>query len=150
MPYPYVTDDQVRNRLGRDVCARLFDDNEDGVADTGVLLELRSDASSVVAGYLRGVYDLDAVAANTPREVIRLTLDVVKVYAAQRYPEVVRYEWEPLDKAARRDLESLRLEKTRLDTKGSPDPPTNVGARVGESLEGDQYRTAWSGRWGDF
>src|SRR5690606_8278675 len=122
---------QLEKRLGAETFQRLFDEESNGIVDTdadSAIDELIKDSSAKVAATLRQHYPLDAVAENTPREVVRLTLDVAKVYAAQRYPEVVRYDWKDLNDSVKDDLKSLALGRTRLDVVGSPEPAANNGA----------------------
>jgi phage gp36-like protein len=128
--YPYITKTDLENRLSAEVLVQICDDNNDGTADTGPVARLCADSSSKVAGYLRGTYDLAAVAANPPNEVIRLTLDVAVAYAAQRHGEYVRRDWGPLMKAAEHDLENLRKGLTRLDVIATPEPAGNTGGTV--------------------
>jgi phage gp36-like protein len=130
MAYPYITQAQLENRLSATRVARIYDDNRDGSADANPIAQLIADASGKVASYLRGSYDLDTVAASTPNEVVRLTLDVAFAMAAQRHPEVVRVDWQPLMQAAEKDLERLRKGETRLDVVGPPEPAANTGGAV--------------------
>ncbi len=127
MAYPYITQAQLEARLSTQTVREITDDDSDGEADPDPVAQLLADASSKVAGYLRGNYDLAAVAANPPHEVVRLTLDVAVAYAAQRHSEYVQKDWQKLMAAAESDLKSLRSGATRLDVIGAPEPPTNVG-----------------------
>lgn len=128
MPYPYVTAEELKRRLGSSLVDRVLDDDGDGFADAEVMAEVIADASAKVAGTLRGNYDLDAVAANTPREVKRLTLELAACYIAQRHPEAVRFEWEPRMEQVNRDLKAIRSGENRLDVVGPPEPSANQGA----------------------
>lgn len=150
MAYPYPTLDQVKRRIGEAECNRIFDDNEDGIADTLILEDIRADASAKIAGALRGIYDLDAVAADPPREVLRLSLDMCKVYAAQRHPEAVRFDWEPLLKSVDRDLAKIRTGEARLDVVGTPEPAANNGAMLIDISDEGTTQPRWGGRFGDF
>ncbi len=159
MPYPYISNEDVRLRLGAPKYHRLFDEDGDGLADdvnssgdtSNTVERIRRDASAKVAGYLRGIYDLDAVATDTPEEVKRLALDVFVAIAAQRHPEVMRVEWKDLLDAVERDLRNLREGKTRLDVMGSPEPARNNGAEVlsGNPRKPD-VKPPWGGNFGDF
>lgn len=154
MPYPYITPKQLSNRLGAELYHRVFDDNNDGVADIGTnspVDEVIQDASARVAGVLRNHYSLDLIAENTPREVVRLTLDVAKVYTAQRYPEVVGYDWKDLDDALTRELRALGKGDTRLDVVGAPEPGRNHGTYVASGNVNDpETRPHWRGNFGYF
>lgn len=133
MAYPYITPVDVENRLSQQVVKQIYDDDESGDADAGPVAGLCADASSKVASYLRANYSLDAVAENTPYEVVRLTLDVATAYAAQRFPSYVKRDWEKLMKAAESDLMKLRDGQTRLDVTTSPEPSRTVGGIVYDS-----------------
>jgi len=130
MAYPYIVQADLENRLSAETVRQIYDDDNNGTADPGPIERLLADASSKVASYLRGIYDLTIVAANPPNEVKRLTLDVAVAYAAQRHGEYVRRDWEKLMKAAESDLMKLREGKTRLDVVGSPEPAANTGGTV--------------------
>lgn len=127
MPYPYVTVEELRARIGGDLLDRALDDDDDGQADVAVMQEVIADASAKVAGTLRGNYDLGVVAENTPREVKRLTLELATCYIAQRHPEVVRFDWEPRMKQVNTDLKAIRSGENRLDAAGPPEPSANQG-----------------------
>lgn len=127
MAYPYITQAILESRVSTEVLRRVLDDDNDGAADPDPIGTVIADASAKVAGYLRGIYDLDVVAANPPREVVRLTLDVAVAYLAERHPEAVRKAWLPLMEHAETELKALRKGETRLDVVGPPEPPANVG-----------------------
>lgn len=141
MPYPFVTITELRHRLGSHVVDQVLDDDGDGSADQGPVVQILLDSSSKVAGALYGSHtasDVDALkalgtVAELPHEVVRLTLDVAVAFAAQRHGEYVRRDWVPLMAQADKDLKALRLNTVRLDTSGSPQP-TNAG---GEVIVGD-------------
>lgn len=130
MAYPYIAKVDIVNRLSPQVVQQIYDDQETGSAADAAVSALCADASSKVAGYLRGIYDLDDVANNPPHEVIRLSLDVATAYASQRFPSYVKRDWEKLMKQAEGDLDKLRMGKTRLDVKLTPEPAANEGGLV--------------------
>jgi phage gp36-like protein len=151
MAYPYITTTDLTNRLGAFTVRRILDDNVDGVADSAPFTALIADASSKVAGYLQGVYSLSAVAASTPREVIRLTLDVAVAMCAQRHPEVMRgIDWVELMKAANHDLEQLRKNVVGLDTDASPNPAANEGGELYPDPNTEDVYTFARDGFGDF
>ena len=151
MPYPYITQADLEARLSVEVVKQILDDDNDGAADATPVDQLCKDASSKVAGYLRGTYDLDAVATNTPHEVKRLALDVAVAYAAQRHAEYVRRDWQSLMEQVDKELKALRKAETRLDVVGSPEPPANVGGTA-ESGNPDlpDPGPRFTDNWGDF
>jgi phage gp36-like protein len=131
LAYPYNTSSQLSDRLSVARFRRLLDDDADGTADSDVVTQILADASSKVAGYLQGAYDLAAVALNTPHEVVRLTLDVAVAMCAQRFPEVMPgCDWVDLMKAANADLAALRKNAVSLDTDTTPQPAANSGGYV--------------------
>lgn len=130
MAYPYIAKADIEQRLSAPVVKRIYDDDNDGTADADPVNRLCKDASARVAGFLRGIYSLDAVAAAPPEEVIRLTLDVAEALAAKRFPRAVMRDWMPLWKVATDELKDLRNGVTRLDVEGSPEPAANQGGEV--------------------
>jgi phage gp36-like protein len=111
----YFTAEELANRISAAAIKNIYDDDNDGTADSPAVDRLRADATSKVASYLHGLYDLDVIAADPPNEVVRLALDVAVAYAAQRFPSYVRRDWKPLLEAAELDLGRLRSGKTLLD-----------------------------------
>jgi phage gp36-like protein len=132
MPYPYIDQEDLSNRISANTVRRIYDDSNVGQAEDNAVQRLIEDSSAKVAGSLRGQYDLGALEASTPNEVKRITLDVAQAYAAQRHPEIVRQPWKELMDAANFDLKQLREGKTRLDVVGTPEPPSTAefGAAV--------------------
>jgi phage gp36-like protein len=130
MAYPYITETQLRDRVGATTLDRITDDNDDGTGDASVIAQVRADASAEVAGALGPAYDLDAVALNTPPRVVSLTLDVAHALLAQRYPEVVLRDWEPLYKAVERKLERVRKGQDNLGVTVPPEPGALHGGEV--------------------
>lgn len=124
LPYVWITKAQFEDRIGAENVQRLYDDNNDGVADDDTVGRLLLDASSKVSGYLRPIYLLDKVQQSLPNlnEVQRLTLDIAVVYAAQRHGEYIKRDWEKLLKAAESDLDKLHNGETLLDIVDTPEP----------------------------
>jgi hypothetical protein len=136
MAWAFITSAQASTRLSPRVFARIFDDDGDGVADTGVVSQFIADASGKVASVLQGVVsDLATVqaaaTAGTAHEVVRLTLDVFCYMAWQRHPEASpTHDWVAVLKAINHDLDNLRKSYTTLDTNSAPNPPANTGGVV--------------------
>ena len=130
MAYPYIAQADLEARIGAQRVRDILDDDNNGTADPAPVARILADASAKVAGVLRGIYDLTVIASAPPEEVKRLALDVAVVYAAQRHPEVVRRDWQPLLKAVTQDLEDLRTGKARLDIVSTPEPAANEGGSV--------------------
>ncbi|MBA2686854.1 MAG: hypothetical protein H0U64_02015 [Gemmatimonadaceae bacterium] len=120
-----VSKSQFENRLGREVVARIYDDNNDGEADSDPILQLLDDASDYVRGAIGGAYDLDLVtslSAATAGELRRLTLDAAMAMAAQRHSGYIRYDWEKILKRVDEELYAIRLGKRTLGSKTAPEP----------------------------
>lgn len=151
MPYEFITQEQAIARISLPVAIRLFDDDKDGDTDDEPFDAMIQDACAKVAGVLRGIYDLDVVAADPPGEVIRLSLDCFVAMCAMRHPEVMRIDWEPRMKQVDADLKALRRGDTRLDVVGPPEPAANQG---GEALSGNpdcpEPKGRFTDNWGDF
>lgn len=124
-----LTKEMFERRLSPAVVARLYDDNNDGLADYEPVLAILSDAESKVDSYLAPLGILP-LTDPYPREVLRLDMDVAVAYAAQRHPEAVNsYDWMKLMEQAEKDLKKLRSGETMLGLT-PPDPPANHGGEV--------------------
>jgi hypothetical protein len=127
MPYPYITKADLENRVSPIVVKRVLGLNP------GAIEMVLADASSIVAGYLRTMYSLDALAANTPQEVKRLALDAAHYYLVQRFPELhPGHNPVSMLKNLRMELMDLRDRRTSLDTDGSPEPAAQTDGEVYE------------------
>lgn len=139
----FFTYAQLASRIGKDAVRALFDDNQDGVADTDNLTALKRDATACVSGYMRGIYSLP-LDEPVSYEVTRLALDVAVAYAAERHPEFVRRDWRMLWEKVRQELCDVRNGKTRLDISAATNPaiaPSNVGGTVGNTVAADAEET---------
>ena len=130
MAYPYIVKADIEAKIGAQTVQRLLDHDNDGIADTDAITRVIADASSKVAGYLNGTFDLDDLADNTVNEVKRLTLAVAVALLAIDHPEVMRKDGVALMELADRDLKNLRLGRTQLDTKVAPEPGDTGGTVV--------------------
>jgi phage gp36-like protein len=136
----FFTDAQLASRIGKDAVRALFDDNQDGVADTDNLTALKRDATACVSGYMRGIYALP-LEEPVSAEVTRLALDVAVAYASERHPELTRRDWRMLWDKVRQELCDVRSGKTRLDISAATNPaiaPSNVGGNVGTMVSSEQ------------
>lgn len=133
MTSAYFDKADLEARLSATIVQQIYDDNNDGTADASPIARLIADASSEVDSFLRPIYPLP-LPTPVPNEVKRLALDVAEYRAAQRFPEIVRKNWQELRKVTIEDLNNLRKGVTRLDvpTGQAPDPPANAGATVGQ------------------
>lgn len=152
MALPYWTFSDLETRLGAEVMRQVFDDDNDGSADTAAIDQLSADSDSFVEGYLRGVYELTAVREAPPNQVKRLSLDYAVAQCAKRRPEYVRRDFKPLEDAVRQELAEIRAGKIRLDVVGAPEPGANQGGDVwdgGDDFSEDTVKV-FSGGMGDF
>ena len=153
MPYPYITQTELENRLSVQAVRRCLDDDADGDADSDAVTRFLTDASSKTRTYLAGNHSaaqVTAIATTTPDEVKRLALDVAHAMLAQRHPEVFRVDGFALMRDAIAELKALRLNETKIPGV----TPTNEG---GESYVGsyddwdeDEYSPHFLDGLGDF
>lgn len=127
---PYIEKADIEARIGASAVQRILDHDNDGVADTDAIDRCIADASSKVAGYMNGPFDLDTIDPSTANEVKRLTLDVAIARLSIDFPEVTRKDGYALMEMADRDLKSLRMGRTQLDTKDPPEPGDTGGVVV--------------------
>ena len=152
MAYPYITQSDIEDRLSVAVVKQIYDDSNAGTASANPISRLIKDASSKVAGYLRGIYDLTLIAASPPNEVIRLTLDVAEALAGKRHPEYVRRDWKVLMELAENELVAIRKGVARLDVVGAPENAANEGGTVrsGDPLNPTPPAKKFANGTGDF
>lgn len=148
MPFePLFTKKQLEDRLSATVVRRIYDDNNDGTADTDPIEQLRLDASSKVRGKLGPVYNPELLLGALADELVRIGLDQAVAMAAQRFPEVMRKDWEKLMTQADKDLSELRKGIANLGVNTSPEPAANVGGEViaDDQLLEDEPQQFWTG-----
>lgn len=81
-------------------------------------------------GYLRGIYDLEAVRSIKPEQVKRLSLDYAEARIWRSAPNHARGDWAEYIKVIDSELAGIRTGKARLDVVGAPEPAANVGGKV--------------------
>lgn len=145
MAWEFITAEQLRDRLSGTKLRRLTDDNRDGVADPAVLTQVRKDASSKVASYLRDITDLAAVETaaqnDSAHEVARLTLDVAEYMLFKRHPEAARgHDWVELMRACNAELKLLRDAYTKLDVEDDGVGTDGIQDDVGAAIDTDDLR----------
>lgn len=128
LPYWGLTD--LQDRISAEIALRFLDDDNDGTVDAGPLARLQADCDSFVEGFLRGIYDLDAVRASPPNQVVRLSLDIAEARLAKRHAEYPRRDWLEIEASVRQELIDIRQGKIRLDVVGSPEPGANQGGNL--------------------
>lgn len=150
----YWTLEDLQDRLSRETVINCFDDDDDGEPDDTPIERLQVDSDSFVEGYLRGNYDLDAVRAAPPNQVVRLSLDYAEAMTAKRHPAYVKRDWVPMMAMVKADLADIRAGKIRLDVVGTPEPAANNGGTdlgVRSESTGERVRFfTGSGSLGDF
>lgn len=124
MAAPLITRKQLENRLGREVVQRIYDDNNDGVADADPINQVLSDASSKVRGGLPLYNPDDLTPANAllTDELRRLALDAAVAMTAQRHPGYTKYNWVELMEQIDADLDRIRKGQASLGSNASPTP----------------------------
>jgi phage gp36-like protein len=135
---PYWEIGDLQNRISEETVLQILDDDHDGSADEAAISRLQSDSTAYVDGFLRPCYDLDAVHAAPPSEVVRLALDVAEWMCAKRWPRYLGGDWEKKRDHTRGELLDLRTGKTRLDVVGTPEPAANEGGVVLTVDAGDE------------
>lgn len=132
---PYITRQDLEDRLTRKIVKLIFDDNEDGAPDLKPVNRLLFDATSFVAGLIEGQYPLTAFPAGSalPNELVRITLDVASAMCALRHPRIVRVDGKAMLATAREELKELKSGVSRMDlTPGTATAvkPGNIGGRL--------------------
>lgn len=141
----YIDEAMLRNRLSAAVVRRIYDDNNDGIADADPMTQLIEDAEGRFEAYCSGIYpDLTALRASGSNEARRLVLDLAEAMACRRFPKAANREWLPLWQAIEAELKGLRRRETRLDITTAPEPASNEGGAVykegAEVASGDDYK----------
>lgn len=123
-----ITQTQLEARLSSNVVAQIYDDNNDGTADTNPITQLLSDASAYVLSWVAPAYGDPASFESSPfaSELIRAALDAAVWMAAARHPEYVRRDWEKLKASNRQDMLDLRTQMRSMG-ESPPDPALTVG-----------------------
>lgn len=129
---------QLESRLSKTTLRRIYDDDNDGAADTDPIAGLIRDASSKVLSYLGPDYDIDSLDPAQTDELVRLSLDIAQAMAAQRHPEYVRVDGFKLMTQAMADLKLLRQGFTNLGDK-DPGDPTERAVAVASGLPRDDF-----------
>jgi len=145
---PIITKVQAIARLGQTMFTRIFDDNNDSVADKLSEEQMRADASDRVRGKLGPVYNPDLLTqatAATVGELRRLVLDNFVAMCAERRPTIVKRDADTLFKRADADLKDLRIQLANLGTNSPPEPAENVGGEVYADDGGDEPQRFFTG-----
>ena len=148
MAEPIITKVQAIARLGQTMFTRIFDDNNDSVADKLSEEQMRADASDRVRGKLGPVYNPDLLTqatAATVGELRRLVLDNFVAMCAERRPTIVKRDADTLFKRADADLKDLRIQLANLGTNSPPEPAENVGGEVYADDGGDEPQRFFTG-----
>jgi phage gp36-like protein len=125
-----VTQAEIEQRLSARVLAQVYDDDNDGVADTNNISRLVEDASSYVLEFYYGNYTAIPDETDLPPALRRLALDAAHAYMALRHPEYVRADGSKMFERVDKELKRMREAVTTV-VKSPPAPPANVGGEVG-------------------
>ncbi len=152
MPTYLFTQEDLEGRLSVEKVRQIYDDNNDGDADTNPIERLRLDAASKVVTKLLPSYPnaMSWTPTTAPNEAKRIALDYAEFYAAQRHPEYVRRaNLEGFLKEINSDIADLRAANSRVDS--TTELPRNSGgfSTTNEStITGTRYDG--TGGMGDF
>lgn len=127
---PFVSRARLEGRLGADTVRRIFDHNNDGVADKPSLDAIFEDAESKVRGAIGPVYVQALLDPVTGKELRRIGLDAAIAMIARDFQGAYPRDWEPLMIQVDRDLKAVRLTMANLGTDESPEPAANNGGEV--------------------
>lgn len=134
-PY-YITADMLEKRVSANLSVRIFDDDDDGTADSDIITQIIEDAESLFESYARGIYPLSSLrVVSPPRLASTLCLDIAEYLTYRRFPKAANRAWEPLMDSAMNQLKALRKGDMRLDVDGTPEPAANQG--------GDYYQQGY-------
>ena len=151
----YFTRVDLENALGKQTVHSVFDDDQDGIAESGPVDACRAYGTSEVNSFLRGRYeDLIPVAeADVPDELKFAALDFGLAYAMRRRPDIVRAmgeeSWTSFHKTALEKMDRYVTARQRLPaTVGAvAATPTNVGSAANSGNADDT--TPLARQWDD-
>lgn len=149
---PLVTKLDLERRLGASFVRRVFDQNNDGLADNPSVDELCLSASSKVRGGLGLVYDIDSFDPAIATELKRVATDCALAMLARDYPAAYPRDWVPLMQQVDQDISNVRKGVANLGTKQAPESAANHGVRVvsGNPASPDCFPPRFSDNWGRF
>lgn len=130
--------------VGRDAVRAALDDDDDGTPDEAAVAQLQEDSDVFVLDMIRGTRAdgvMDAIVANPPRSLKRLSLQWAMAQIWKRAPAHARGDWLELEKAARSELMDIRRSDMRIDINAGDLPPANVGGVVMDG-SGDLLETS--------
>lgn len=144
--------ERLERRLSAQVVKRIYDDDNDGEADTNPLAQVCEDAEARFESFCSGIYDLATLRATPPSEAVRLCLDCAESMAYRRFPRAAARDWQQLWQVVEKELGDLRTRKTRLNTATAPEPASNEGGAVylGTTELSDDETTSVFTDFGDF
>lgn len=134
---PLFTTQELSDRIGSAVLAKIFDDDDNGTADAGPLAQIAADAASKVRGKLGPVYPVAMLLEGPATELRRIALDIGHAMAAIRHPGFVKVDGIAMMKLAQADLEEVRLGVANLGTDDPPEPAKNQGGEVVDGTGAD-------------
>ncbi len=124
MPYPYITEAELRNKVGSALVDRVLDDDNVGPAKPAAVVQLIADGCSRVRSRLKTKLtdgQVSALESDTPPEVKRLSLKICEVELLSRYPEVwPSKDWREYEKSWRQDLDDWATGMISVEDEYSP------------------------------
>jgi len=127
----YIDKEKLEDRLSVAVVRRIYDDNNDGSADTGPLLQVIVDAERRFESFMIGIYPtLAELRTNGGEAASSIVLDLAEALAVKRFPRAANREWLPLLEDATKQMKEYRTGLQKIPVQGSPNPPANTGGRV--------------------
>jgi hypothetical protein len=138
-----ITRQQLANHISPTYMRLALDDGNVGTANESAVDGILSYASSMLRGQLGPVDSLDGFNPEEQSEIVRIGLDIAQSRIAQRAPEVLRLDWQPILKAARADLAAIVQAKA---TTGVPErPPDSSYAPGVASFPRRECLVRWDG-----
>lgn len=138
----YITQADCERRMTQDIIVNIFDDDGDGSLEDGgddaneetALEECILDAESEFEQAFQKTYGNSGLtwlraldAADIPRSVKRICLDLFEVRAMRRHPQYIRSEWIKREEKVHRDLEQLRVRERELADTNEPEAQNEGG-----------------------
>ena len=138
----YLTIADLENALGSAMVLRLLDDDNDGVADTGPLASVLSDAEGLVNGYVSKQYNMATLLSDAAATAqLRMFARAIAVeFAYRRRSDFYTRDGTPHTTVYAETLKQLKDVATgtiRIDTNGAPmSPAVTHGGITGISSGG--------------
>ena len=145
MPYSSQTD--IEQRLTAQVVASLTDDSGGSSLDSAKLVDVISDADSLINSYLRSRYSVPFV-TDVPKLVVRLSADLAIYFLFQRkydtdMPETIRFRYTDAVKT----LESIQSGRMHLDDVPASESEVPAQVMTNKTAEDRMFTKQLLSRW---